>query len=187
MCEAELWDEALVELKRQSYSPAVKKQETIWLARIYLGLEQYDRVLELADRARQDACDIRPSLAVAYARTGQQEQALRLAQEAVRVGRPGAEFALGQVYYEAGDYERALRWYERAARSLLARNEAMPAMGKTLMALGDYREARAVYAQVVRLRPFVRVEDLLQLAECLRHLGRNRQAAVMEQLAHEKA
>ncbi|HLV80364.1 MAG TPA: tetratricopeptide repeat protein [Chthonomonadaceae bacterium] len=181
-----MWEDALTELKRQSYSPMVKRVQAQWLARIYLGMKNYTAILDLEDQARREGCDIQTFLAVAHARLGHHATALRMAKEAVRVRRQGAAIALGHVYFEAGEYEEALLWYERGAHHLLQRMDVLRAMGKTLMALGDYREAAWAYEQAVRLTPFARGEDLRQLAECLYRIG-DRRASEVEALAEEKA
>jgi len=185
VCQTELWEDALIELKRQSYSPLVKRVQAQWLARIYLGMKRYEAVLELEEQARQEGCDIQVFLAIAHARLGHHTTALWIAKETVRVRRHGAEVALGHVYYEAGEYEEALRWYERAAQHLLDRADVLRAMGKTLMRIGDYHEAASMYAQAILVTPFARSEDLRQFAECLRRIG-DKHAAEIEQIAHEK-
>ena len=186
MCEAEQWEDALIELKRQSYARVVRQNAAAWRAKIYIGMERYQEVLELEAEARRDACDIEPYLAVAHARLGHAKKALRIAEEALRVKRSGAEMALGHVYFARQEYEPALRWYEAAAQNRIQRAAAMRAVGRALISLGDYREACVAYEQAIRLTPFVRPEDLLQLAECFRQTHQER-AAEMEQLAHEKA
>lgn len=180
MCEAQLWDEALVELKRQNYSPLVKKEEIAWLAKIYLGQEKYEEVVQLQSAARQKGCDITPYLAVAYARLNKPDKALVLAKEALQDRREGAKRAIGDVYFAMGNFERALYWYEQMARSWLDYAEAMTLIGKTLAALGDYREAATAYERAARWSSFRRNEDLLQLAECYQKTGRPHRAAELE-------
>lgn len=187
MCEAEQWDDALIELKRQSYARSVRQQQAAWRAKIYIGMERYEEVLKLVEEARRDSCDIGPYLAIAHARLGRTEKALRIAQEAVRVKRRGAEMALGEVYFAREDYDQALRWYEAAAQVRLQRPSAQRAIGRALVALEDYGEARVAYEQAIRLTPFVRPEDLRRLADCLRATHRERTADEIEQLADEKA
>jgi tetratricopeptide (TPR) repeat protein len=187
VCEAEQWDEALIELKRQSYAPQIRQTAAMWQAKIYLGMQRYQEVLDLEAEAMRHACDIAPFLAVAHARLGHTEEALHIAQEALRVQRPGAEIALGHVYFEGKEYDLALHWYEIAAQHWFERAAAMRAVGRTLIALGDYREACFAYKQAIGRTPFVRPEDLLQLATCLKQTHHERAAAEMEQLAEEKA
>ena len=95
--------------------------------------------------------------------------------------------ALGHVYFERKEYDEALRWYEAAARSRKQRASAQRAIGRTLIALEDYREAAAAYEQAIRLTPFARPEDLRQYADCLRQTHREHTADEIEQLAEEKA
>lgn len=185
MCEAELWDDALIELNRQNYAPDVKKEEAAWLASIYLGMKRYEEVLDLQQRARADDCDITPLLAIAYARLGRLEEARVLAKEARDKHLPGAERAMGHVYFEAGDLERALYWYEEEARGWFDSASAMALAGKTLIALGDYGEAAAAYERALKMARFRDAENIRQLAECYRQTGRQRRAEELEKLAEE--
>jgi len=83
--------------------------------------------------------------------------------------------------------DEALRWFEAAAQNRLQRASAQRAIGRTLVALGDYREACVAFERAIRLTPFVRPEDLRELADCLRKTHRERPADELEQLADEKA
>ncbi|HLJ54861.1 MAG TPA: tetratricopeptide repeat protein [Chthonomonadaceae bacterium] len=166
MCEAEQWDDALVELRRQGFARSVREQETAWRAKIYVGMGRYAEVLKLADEARRRSCDIRPYLAIAHARLGHREQALRIGSEALRGKAPDAQISFGHVCRACDRYEEALRWFEAAARNRKYRASAQCAIGDTLAALGDYREAAAAYEQAIRLTPFARPEDLRALSDC---------------------
>lgn len=186
MCEAELWEEALIELKRQSYAQAVHKQAPAWRAQIYLGMERYQEVLALQKEAVRADCPIDSYLAVAYARLGNMQSARRIAEEALRLKQSGAKIAMGDVYFAEKQYDAALIWYEAAAQHRTQRVAAQRAIGRALIALGDYREARVMYEQAIRKTAFVLPEDLLQLARCLQ--GTDPQyAAELEILASEKA
>ncbi|MCW3051965.1 MAG: domain protein putative component of TonB system [Chthonomonadales bacterium] len=160
----------------------------LWKAKIYLGMERYQEVLDLGVEARREnvSIGIEPPVAVAYARLGHWDTALRIAEGALREKQSGAEIAVGHVYFEDKEYELALQFYEDAARHKSERAAAMRGIGKTLICLGDYPEACAAYEAAIRLTPFVRPDDLLQLAKCLRHLQQERAAVEMEILAHEK-
>lgn len=187
MCEAELWDEALIELKRQSYAIQVKKEETRWLAHIYLGMGRNEEVVALKAKAKETACDIDIYLAVAYARLGQHTRAMQVAQEAIRRKRSGVEKMMGHIYTATGDHETALRWYEQAAQSVFDHSRAMRYVGQSLMALEDYPEAAFAFETAVSGTTFARVQDIQALAECYRHIGRDRKADDLEQLAQEKS
>lgn len=158
----------------------------LWKAKIYLGMERYQEVLDLEEEARRENLAIEPLLAIAHARLGHWARALSIAEEALQAKQSGAEMAMGHVYFEDKEYELALQWYEAAAKHRTQRAVALRAAGKTLVCLGDYPEARAAYVSAIRLTPFVRPDDLLQLAKCLRHLQQERAAIEMEILAHAK-
>lgn len=190
LIQAEMWDEALDQLERQVWpewmtSNSMRKEN--WQAEIYLGSGRYEDVLRLHDGDKQADSPLAVYLAVAHAKLGHRELARRIAHEvkrrAGRYDQPDAERAMGDVLFEAGEHERALECYEKGMMS----RDAMRAMGKSLMTLGDYAEARLALQQAIRFTSWVRAEDLLLLAECLRHLGEERAAAEAKQLAREYA
>ena len=177
----------MLELKRQSFAQSVSQNATLWKAKIYVGMARYQEALDLEAEAGRENAPIEPYLAVAYARLGHWHRALSIAEEALQANLPGAEMAMGHVYFEDKEYELALQWFEAAIRPRNQRAVALRNIGKTLICLGDYPEARAAYEAAIRLTPFVRPDDLLQLAECLRHTQQERAAVEMEILAHAKA
>jgi len=185
-CETENWEEALKEWKRHRQGQELRQNDLIWAAKIYLGLERYQEVLRLEGKARRAACAIEPYLAMSHAYLGHHEKALSIAEEAVRLKRPGAEMALGEVYFADNQYASALRWYDTAAQNRRERADALRAVGRALIALGDYREAGVAYEQSIRMTKFVRPEDLRQLAQCLHKTGRANAAAEIELLASKK-
>ncbi len=181
-----MWEDALLELKRQSYSQVIRRNALAWKAKILIGMERYREVLAMKDEARHSECNIDSFLAVAYARLGDNDKALRMASNSLRSKQPGAKMALGHVYLATQDYDRALIWFEAAARNRQKRAVAMRAAGLVLIALGDYREARNAFEQAIRCSHFARYEDLIHLAECCRQCHKESLAAEIQQLAEEK-
>lgn len=186
MCEAEQWEDALVELKRQSYVQSIRQNAPAWKAQIFIGMERYRDVLAMKVVARRDGCNIDSFVAIAYARLGNIDKALRTASDALHSNQPGAKMALGHVYFAAQNFDRALLGYEAAAQNRAQRPGAMRAAGLALIALGDYREARNAFEQAIRSGPFARCEDLIHLAECCRHCHQEDYAVEIEELAEEK-
>ncbi|TDH64610.1 lytic transglycosylase domain-containing protein [Dankookia rubra] len=99
---------------------------------------------------------LRADLAIGLFRAGQDEEALRIAAEAVRAGEPSglAAFAAGLSAWGLGRYEAALPYFERAARN----DQAAPA----LRAAAAFWTARAA----VRARkPQLYVAWMMQAAQ----------------------
>jgi tetratricopeptide (TPR) repeat protein len=176
-----MWDDALEQLQHFQWSAPIRKKETEWRARIYLGREQYDDIIRLAEGADRRTNDIEEVVTLALLRQGQRDAASQTASAALRKHRRSAKRAMGHVYAAEGDYERALLWYER---DLGGTNPfaTLRLLGETLMQLGDYREASQMLDQAIRLAPYVRVEDMRHLAECLRKIGKEQAAGEVEQL-----
>jgi soluble lytic murein transglycosylase-like protein len=99
---------------------------------------------------------LRADLAIGLFRVGRDEEALRIAAEAVRAGEPSglAAFAAGLSAWGLGDYEAALPFFERAARN----EQASPA----LRAASAFWTARAA---VRARRPQLYVPWMMQAAQ----------------------
>src|SRR5262245_1939203 len=111
-----MWDAALQELERFAWSPQARGKEGIaYRAWIYLRAGRYDELMRLAAGADGEASEVIVPLAVAYAKQGAHELALRTAQRAARMRCAGAAAALGEIYSQLEDPQAALKWYERAA------------------------------------------------------------------------
>jgi tetratricopeptide (TPR) repeat protein len=92
---------------------------------------------------------------------------------------------MGLILELAGEDDSALLWYEREAARHGQRAPAMRRIAELLEKMQDYREARVAWQQAIRLSPFVRWEDLEELAECCRNLGRAEESAEALTLAAE--
>lgn len=183
-----MWSEALDELTNLYTSGELSEREvTEWRARIYLGRGWYDDVMRITDPVRHKSWNVEVPLALAHAKQGRFDAALHIAQQAVQRRQNGAEQAMGAIYAEMGNYNCALLWYERASGRLLERAQAMRAIGRILMKIGDYGEARFAFEEAIRHLNYRHVDDLKQLAACLRKLGRERDAYEVEQLAGEQS
>jgi tetratricopeptide (TPR) repeat protein len=183
-----MWEEARAELERlRAANKLWPGEEASVRARIYLGEGRYEDVIKLARSFDSEHYSLEVPLALAHAKMGAHDTALRLAGEAVRQRLPGAEHAMGDVLAEKGDLDGALIWYERAGQQIADRAGALRAMGRTLMAMGDYREARSAYEQTIRWSGVLRIDDLHRLSECLRRLGRERAAQDVERQAQERS
>ena len=184
LCEAQMWDEALAELEREKNR---KHRKTIlrWHhSRAYLGAERFDDVIALNQSTDPADSPFAVFLAVAYAKLGKHELALSVAQAAVRSDDERAVLCMAEVYSEIGDLPRALWWYEIAISDYM--NEGLRGAGKTLMDLNDPAEAKYPLWYAVQMCSWLKADDLMQLAQCYRQLGKKRAAAEAEQIAQEQ-
>jgi len=83
-------------------------------------------------------------------------------------------YALGNVYYQAGDYDRALANYQKIADKQL-QNDAYLMIAQALMAKKDYRHALVWALTVQEQRPTASDVNLL-VADILLALGNNQRA-----------
>jgi tetratricopeptide (TPR) repeat protein len=184
LCEAQMWDEALAELEREKNR---KHRKTIlrWHhSRAYLGAERFDDVIALNQSTDPADSPFAVFLAVAYAKLGEHELALSVAHAAVRSDDERAVLCMAEVYSEIGDLPRALWWYEIAISDYM--NEGLRGAGKTLMDLNDPAEAKYPLWYAVQMCSWLKADDLMQLAQCYRQLGKKRAAAEAEQIAQEQ-
>lgn len=185
LCKAQMWDEALAELEHKK---SVKRRRTNlrWhRARAYLGAGRIDEVIALNQDTDAADSPLAVFLAVAYARRGRHELALLVAQAAVNRGDKDAELCMAEVYRQMGDLPRALLWYEKAEIST-TRTECYRGAGKTLMDMNDPTEAKYPLWHAVWFGSWLNADDLMQLAQCYRQLGKKRAAAEAEQIAQEQ-
>jgi tetratricopeptide (TPR) repeat protein len=178
-----MWQEALRELERLRSLPAVARSR--WRARIYFGMERYEEVVRLA-REGGPGGSMCGWLACAYAALGRHREARRVAGEAVALRGRAAAGAMGYVLMAAGDPAAAIPWYDRAALDPSSRPAALWKLGHLLTVLGDYREAAAALESAIRAASYLRYEDARELARCWRHLGREHDADLLEQLAADR-
>lgn len=180
-----MWDEALEELQRGRWSAELRKRELYYKAFIYVCSGRYEDVLKLSRTHIGASKEIGVPLALAYAKLGDHNKAVLLAEEAVQAKQADAELVMGKIYAEFGDYNRALQWYDRAAQRF-NRIPVLRSMGRLWMETENYREAHYALEKAIFFAPFMRVKDMNLLAECLRKLGRTAEAEKAEQIAREK-
>lgn len=89
---------------------------------------------------------------------------------------------IGEVYTALGDNENALRYYERASR-FNNKYQLLHSMASMLMELEQYRDAACVYRDAVYSTPYLATGDLKALAACYRNSGNERSALNAEHLA----
>ncbi len=185
LCELEMWDEAGRELHHLHRSGEITEtEECAFRARIALGRERYDEVIDLAEASAEQPEDLKLLLALAYATQGRREEALRTLNAAGRPKGHDAKRPRGDVYAALGDYETAMSYYEQ--NFAFYRNyHTLSAMGTVLMALGEYKEARSLFRNAVLNTPYRRAKDLRMLAQCCRAFGDERCAQEAEQLIEE--
>lgn len=178
-----MWPEAHIELRRLKATkpgyPGIQSFE----ASIYYQQGDCNRAIFLSRKHSER--EMAPVIAVALARLGHLEEAVQWARWAVACRSRHAEHAMADVLEWRGDLESAVLWSERAAKRVGERGSAMQTTAHYLMELQDFKEARVAWQQAIRLSPFVRWEDLEQLAICCRNLGQEEEALEAETLASE--
>jgi tetratricopeptide (TPR) repeat protein len=136
------------------------------LGNVYLLQKQHDQARAEAERV----ITLDPNLADGYALlatilnfTGKPEEALELAEKAVRLN-PGFLFQLGHAYYSARRYEEAIA----TLKKLLVRNpnllHAQLFLASAYSEAGREEEARAAAAEVLRISPNFSLEVMKQRA-----------------------
>lgn len=187
MCEADLWDEAaehLESLKRLQWVTA--DEEPVWRAGILLGQGRNEEALVAVGNRAEERPHLARMAAIAHARIGHADEARRLLDACASEKGPGAALGRGHALTALGEYEEALRWYEKELASPVCAARAARVTGETLLALGDCREARAAFARAIRCRPFLHPDDLRGLAASLRAMGRAAAADRWDRLAREQ-
>jgi hypothetical protein len=184
LCKAQMWDEALVELEREKNRKRRKTNLRWHRARACLGAGRIDNVIALNQDANAADSPLAVFLAVAYAKRGEQELALLVAQAAMDRDEERAVLCMAEVYHEIGDLPRALWWYEKAVSDYM--NEALRGAGEALMDMNDPAEAKYPLWYAVVMSSWLNANDLMRLAQCYRQLGKKRAAAEAEQIAQEQ-
>ncbi|RRK11589.1 hypothetical protein D1831_01645 [Lactiplantibacillus garii] len=92
-------------------------------------------------------------------------------------------YALGNVYYQAQEYDKALPYYQKIQDTKL-KNDAYVMMGQSLMAKRDYQHA-LVWALTAQEAQPTALDTNLLVADILLALGNNQQAYTYYQLARQ--
>jgi tetratricopeptide (TPR) repeat protein len=178
-----MWEEAAEHLVSLQKLKWVEEEEArLWNASIMLGQGKYESLIHAYSSWLERSPKLLLPLAVAYARSGHHLKASETLERAKNMRLDNTEIIQGHLLAAADDYEGALLWYEPELQSYLDRARTAQRIGKTLVSLGDYREAAAAYAQAIRWRAFLYEKDVEGLAYCLRKLGKDSEAARWEQL-----
>jgi tetratricopeptide (TPR) repeat protein len=173
-CAAELWEEASQQYQQMQADRRIHRAVlTPYLARIRVGRGQYGKVLKMVEQEVEPLRILLPAVRT-YLHLGQPERAAALVAEARRKKDPDAVLAMGELQEAAGNLAVALERYEQQAHSLCFYRHAPAhrAVGRVLMRLERYAEASRALEQAIRLDYFLRREDVENLAECLRRLGK---------------
>ncbi|TXJ80019.1 tetratricopeptide repeat protein [Streptomyces lavendulae] len=149
------------------------------------GLGDYDAVGDSFDKlmALKPGAAERPAVmaraAAVYRNRGWREDAVAQLTDAAAAARTPAEQAayltqLGQLAFERGDLQDALRHYDAALRQDAAQPAAPAGRARVLAALGRTKEAVTAYRAALARRPDPR--DALDLGELYESLGMTTQA-----------
>ncbi|MFJ3643539.1 tetratricopeptide repeat protein [Streptomyces sp. NPDC090108] len=157
----------------------------------YTGLGDYEKARSTLDKLmglRTAAAD-RPAVmaraSAVYRDRGWREDAVaQLTDAAAAAGTPAEQAAyltgLGQLAWERGDLDDALRHFEGAVRLDPGRREALAGKGRTLAALGRTPQALDAYRAALAGQPDAR--GTLELGELYESLGMTREAQAQYEL-----
>ena len=178
----ELWKDAEQWLQRFKEGDIPPEERACWQTMIAVGQGNYALAPNLERLLPQIKWDsARKLTAVAYAKLGRGEDALRVIQAAEKLRPKKQSHWQGDVYAALSQWEMALSCYEHANRSA----ETLHGMAACLTRLGEHREARALYRQAIQLSLYIRPDYLRELAVCCQRLGDERLGREAERLALE--
>jgi len=120
------------------------------------AMAAYDKAVDAAERHlahNPHDADAASMLGLTYLLLGQTEKAVSTLEQAVAL-RPNADnhYALGNAYYDTGDYEKALVEYQAALTADPKHVASAVRLGDTFAKLGRTDEAIAAYRQALALK-----------------------------------
>ncbi|MGA5159581.1 tetratricopeptide repeat protein [Streptomyces pseudogriseolus] len=184
--DARAWGEAARKLEPErwtTYPPLIE-------ASAGLGDdEEAGRLLEKLAKLRSGPVVMARAAAVYRDRGWREDAAAKLADAASAAGEPAERAACleraGQLAWERGDREDALRHFQEAVRTDPDQRAAQAGQGRALAALGRTTEALSAYRTALARQP--RPEYALELGELYEALGMRPAAAVQYGLLRERA
>ncbi|MFE9772903.1 tetratricopeptide repeat protein [Streptomyces sp. NPDC005931] len=161
------------------------------LIEAYAGLGEHEAAGRMLDRltALRSGPDVKARAAAVYRDRGWREDAAaQLADAAAGAAEPAERAAYleraGQLAWERGDREDALRHFQEAVRIDPDQRAAQAGQGRALAALGRTTEALAAYRVALEKQP--RPEYALELGELYASLGLPQAARVQYDLLRER-
>ncbi|MGN7139886.1 tetratricopeptide repeat protein, partial [Streptomyces pseudogriseolus] len=184
--DARAWGEAARKLEPErwtTYPPLIE-------ASAGLGDdEEAGRLLEKLAKLRSGPVVMARAAAVYRDRGWREDAAAKLADAASAAGEPAERAACleraGQLAWERGDREDALRHFQEAVRTDPDQRAAQAGQGRALAALGRTTEALSAYRTALARQP--RPEYALELGELYEALGMRPAAVVQYGLLRERA
>ncbi|MEY9488325.1 tetratricopeptide (TPR) repeat protein [Streptomyces calvus] len=183
--EARTWGEAARKLEPKrwtTYPPLIEAS---------MGLGDDEETQKLLDRLtglRSGPAVMARAAAVYRERGWREDAAARLADAASAAGEPAERAAYleraGQLAWERGDREDALRHFQEAVRTDPDQRAAQAGQGRALAALGRMTEALSAYRVALAAQP--RPEYALELGELYESLGLRQAAEVQYALLRER-
>ncbi|MFE0257911.1 tetratricopeptide repeat protein [Streptomyces sp. NPDC059010] len=180
------WSEAALEVDRRQWSAYPQ------LIEAHTGLGDYKAAKRTLDRLLKlrSGPAVRARAAALYRDRGWREDAaVALSDAAAGAGSPAERAAYleraGQLAWERGDLDVALRYFQEAVRLDPDQRAALAGQGRTLAALGRTTEALNAYRVAFAKQPYP--EYALELGELYESLGLGQAARVQYDLLRERA
>ncbi|WP_128428803.1 tetratricopeptide repeat protein [Streptomyces cyaneus] len=180
------WGEAALQVNRKRWTTYPQ------LIDAYTGLGEYKAAKRTLDRLLKlrSGPAVQARAAAVYRDRGRREDAAAALSDAAAAAEAPAERAAyleraGQLAWERGDLEVALRHFQEAVRLDPDQRAALAGQGRTLAALGRTTEALNAYRVALAKQP--RPEYALELGELYESLGLGQAARVQYDLLRERA
>ncbi|MFJ8533110.1 tetratricopeptide repeat protein [Streptomyces sp. NPDC093591] len=180
------WGEAALQVDRKRWTTYPQ------LIDAYTGLGEYKAAKRTLDRLLKlrSGPAVQARAAAVYRDRGNREDAAAALSDAAAAAEAPAERAAyleraGQLAWERGDLEVALRHFQEAVRLDPDQRAALAGQGRTLAALGRTTEALNAYRVALAKQP--RPEYALELGELYESLGLGQAAGVQYDLLRERA
>ncbi|MGI5375785.1 tetratricopeptide repeat protein [Streptomyces sp. CA-251387] len=180
------WGEAALKADRKRWTTYPQ------LIDAYTGLGDYKAAKRTLDRLLKlgSGPAVRARAAAVYRDRGRREDAAAALSDAAAGAEAPAERAAyleraGQLAWERGDLEEALRYFQEAVRLDPDQRAALAGQGRTMAALGRTTEALNAYRMALAKQPLP--EYALELGELYESLGLGQAARVQYDLLRERA
>ena len=154
-------EEAIALMKSHLEAESEWYYGNLYLGKLYYDLERIDESLPYLEKAKElNPSSFGPAgieLGKAYLASGENEKAIRALEEAREFLLPEekerVDMELWKVYYECGDYHKALSYFEKFTYRFRDSYEDMKMAGEMYLKLGKELEAKDAYRRALELNP----------------------------------
>jgi tetratricopeptide (TPR) repeat protein len=149
------WDPSALDHAATYYSQVRDSYPArLGLARVYEQQEKYQLAIDTLKSALQDTAEIHIALGRIHERQGQESQAEREYRQASKLGADEAYRYLGRLYLKRGEYQDAIRVFEKRSALLEHKDAwAYADLGYAYVDAGQLEDAAKQYQQATLLGP----------------------------------